>query len=395
MLVVHHLNDSRSQRILWLLEELGAPYEIKHYARDATTRLAPPELKAVHPLGKSPVITDGDVTINESGAIVDYIVRKYGPGKLAPPAGTGHHEKYLEWLHYAEGSAMLPLMLNMYVGRLGEAGAALHPRIQSEMANHLSYVEGALEGRDWLMGGDITAADIQMSFVGEVARAMGQMDKYPNIKGWVERFQARPAYQTALEKGGPYNLGLLPSRGLPDSRFSASSVAQAAIGSPMTASRMKARPAGRWRPDGRLEQVGEGQAAEPVVHGLHAARTASSAVIGATVCRRLLERREVVVVDAIEEVEHGGLGQGVRDRREVVAAGNRHALAVREDAGQRLWIAGALVAVARHHQHRHRQVGHGVAVRRACSSPGSSRPAPCGPRPARRRTGGRSAASAP
>ena len=206
MLVVHHLNDSRSQRILWLLEELGAPYEIKFYQRDATTRLAPPELAAVHPLGKSPVITEDGLAINESGAIVDYIVRKHGHGKLAPPAGTAAHEKYLEWLHYAEGSAMLPLMLNMYVGRLGEAGAPLHPRIQGEMANHLSYVNGALDGQDWLLG-DFTAADVQMSFVGEVARAFGQMDTYPNIKGWVERFQARPAYATALEKGGAYNLG--------------------------------------------------------------------------------------------------------------------------------------------------------------------------------------------
>jgi glutathione S-transferase len=207
MLVVHHLNDSRSQRILWLLEELGAPYEIKHYQRDATTRLAPPDLKAVHPLGKSPAITDGDITIAESGAVVDYIQRKYGAGKLGAPSGEAASEKYREWLHYAEGSAMLPLMLNMYVGRLGEAGAPLQPRIQSEMANHLSYVEGALAGRDWLMGKDITAADIQMSFVGEVARAMGQMDTYPNIKGWVERFQERPAYQRSLEKGGAYNLG--------------------------------------------------------------------------------------------------------------------------------------------------------------------------------------------
>jgi glutathione S-transferase len=207
MLVVHHLNDSRSQRILWLLEELDVPYEIKHYARNATTRLAPPELKAVHPLGKSPVITDGDITVAESGAIVDYIVRKYGAGRMGVPVGTPEGETYNEWLHYAEGSAMLPLMLNMYTGRLGEAGAPLQPRIQSEMANHLSYVEGALAGRDWLMGKDLTGADIQMSFVGEVARAMGQMDKYPNIKRWVETFQARPAYQAALEKGGPYNLG--------------------------------------------------------------------------------------------------------------------------------------------------------------------------------------------
>ncbi|HZZ31740.1 MAG TPA: glutathione S-transferase [Phenylobacterium sp.] len=206
MLVVHHLNDSRSQRILWLLEELGVPYEIRHYQRDATTRLAPPELKAVHPLGKSPVITDGDITIAESGAIVDYIVRKYGKGRLGPPAGAAAAEKFNEWLHYSEGSAMLPLMLNMYVGRLGEAGAPLHPRIQSEMANHLGYVEGSLKGHDWLMG-DFSAADIQMSFVGEVARAMGQMETHPNIKGWVARFQARPAYAKALEKGGAYNLG--------------------------------------------------------------------------------------------------------------------------------------------------------------------------------------------
>ena len=207
MLVVHHLNDSRSQRILWLLEELGAPYEIKHYARDASTRLAPPELKAVHPLGKSPVITDGDITIAESGAIVDYIVRTYGKGKLGVTGEGPEAEKYREWLHYAEGSAMLPLMLNMYVARLGEAGAPLQPRIASEMANHLSYVEGSLAGRDWLMGSAISGADIQMSFVGEVARAFGQMEKYPNIKRWVETFQARPAYARGLEKGGAYNLG--------------------------------------------------------------------------------------------------------------------------------------------------------------------------------------------
>ena len=207
MLVVHHLNDSRSQRILWLLEELGAPYEIKHYARDATTRLAPPELKIVHPLGKSPVITDGAETIAESGAIVDYIVRRYGKGGFAPAAGSADFEKYNEWLHYAEGSAMLPLMLNMYVMRLGDAGTPLHARIADEMANHLGYVNAALQDRDWLMGQAITGADVQMSFVGEVTRAFGQSDKYPNIKAWVERFQSRPAYVRALEKGGAYNLG--------------------------------------------------------------------------------------------------------------------------------------------------------------------------------------------
>ena len=207
MIVVHHLNDSRSQRILWLLEELELPYEIKTYQRDATTRLAPPELTAVHPLGKSPVVTEDGATIIESGAIIDYILRRHGAGRLAPPVGTPDYEQHQQWMHYAEGSAMLPLMLHMYVGRLGEAGAPLHSRIESEMANHLGYVDRSLAGRDYLMGPDLTAADIQMSFVGEVAGAFGRFETYPNIAAWVKRFQARPAYQRALDKGGPYNLG--------------------------------------------------------------------------------------------------------------------------------------------------------------------------------------------
>ena len=134
MIVVHHLNESRSQRILWLLEELQLPYEIKFYARDAVTRLAPPELKAIHPLGKSPVVTVGSDTVIESGAIIDYIIRRHADGRLAPDPASPDHDVYQQWLHYAEGSAMLPLMLNMYVARLGEAGAALHPRIESEIA---------------------------------------------------------------------------------------------------------------------------------------------------------------------------------------------------------------------------------------------------------------------
>jgi glutathione S-transferase len=152
------------------------------------------------------VITDGDITIAESGAIVDYIQRKYGGGRLGAPGGETAAEKYREWLHYAEGSAMLPLMLNLYVRRLGDSGAPLHERIQGEMDNHLGYVDAALAGKDWLMG-DLTAADIQMSFVGEVARAFGQTATHKNIGAWVERFQARPAYVAALEKGGAYNLG--------------------------------------------------------------------------------------------------------------------------------------------------------------------------------------------
>jgi len=206
MIVVHHLNDSRSQRILWLLEELGLPYEIARYDRDATTRLAPPELQAVHPLGKSPVVTDQGRTINESGAIIDYIVRRHANGRLAPDPSSADYDTYQQWLHYSEGSAMLPLMLFMYVGRLGEAGAPLHPRIESEIANHMAYVEQSLAGKDWLMG-EFSAADIQMSFVGEVLGAFGRLDRYPNIAAWVKRFQARPAYRVALEKGGPYNMG--------------------------------------------------------------------------------------------------------------------------------------------------------------------------------------------
>src|SRR5689334_25395641 len=170
MLTLHHLNDSRSQRILWLLEELGAPYEMKRYQRDAQTRLAPPELKAVHPLGKSPVITDGDVRIAESAAIVDYIIRRYGKGAMMPAPGSAEYEAYNEWLHYSEGSAMLPLMLNLYVSRLKEAGAPLHPRIESEIANHLGYIEGALAGKEFLLGDELSGADIQASFIAEVAK---------------------------------------------------------------------------------------------------------------------------------------------------------------------------------------------------------------------------------
>jgi glutathione S-transferase len=206
MLVVHHLNESRSQRILWLLEELGAPYELKVHYRDAQTRLAPPELKAVHPLGKSPVITDGGQTVHETGAIVDYIIRHYGNGRLAPKPGPDF-EAYTQWLHYAEGSAMLPLMLNMYVGRLKEAGAPLHPRIASESANHLGFIEGALKGRQFFVGDDLTGADIVMSFVAEVARAQKKLETYPAFNAWLDRMHARPAWQAALAKGPDYALG--------------------------------------------------------------------------------------------------------------------------------------------------------------------------------------------
>ncbi len=206
MIVVHHLNDSRSQRILWLLEELGLPYEIKPYQRDAQTRLAPPELKQVHPLGKSPVVTDGNRTIIESGAIIDYLIRHHGGGRLQPAPETPAYDEYVQWMHYAEGSAMLPLMLNLYVARLGEAAAPLMPRIESEIANHLAYIDGALKGRQFLVGDSLTGADIQMSFVGEVAGAFGKRAQYPNLDAWIKRLHERPAYKKALERGGAYNL---------------------------------------------------------------------------------------------------------------------------------------------------------------------------------------------
>lgn len=207
MLVVHHLNESRSQRILWLLEELGVPYEIAFHQRNAETRLAPPELVAVHPLGKSPVIVDDGQVVHESGAIIDYIVRRHGGGRMAPTPGTNAHETYLQWLHYAEGSAMLPLMLSMYVMRLGEAGAPLQPRIESEIANHMSYIEGALAGRDYLLGSEPTGADVQMSFVPEVLKAFGKLGDYPNMAAWIDRIHARPAWAAALDRSGPYALG--------------------------------------------------------------------------------------------------------------------------------------------------------------------------------------------
>ena len=204
MITLHHLNDSRSQRVLWLLEELGVAYQVKRYQRDAATRLAPPELKAVHPLGKSPVLTDGNVTIAESGAVVDYLIRHYGKGALMPAPGGRDYETYNEWLHYAEGSAMLPLMLNLYVGRLREAGSPLHPRIESELAIHLGYVDGALKDRDYLVGNAFSGADIQMSFVGEMAKSFGKLEPYRNLAAWVERIHTRPAFKASVEKGGEY-----------------------------------------------------------------------------------------------------------------------------------------------------------------------------------------------
>ena len=204
MITVHHLNDSRSQRILWLLEELQLPYDIKLYQRDAKTRLAPPELKAVHPLGKSPVITHGRRVIAESGAIIDYVIRRLGGGRLQPDPASDAYDEYVQWLHFAEGSAMLPLLLKRYLSMLGDAAAPLKPRIESETSNHLGFMNTKLEERDYLLGDEFSGADIMVSFVGELAVARTAIDTYPNVRDWVRRFQGRPAYKAAIVRGGPY-----------------------------------------------------------------------------------------------------------------------------------------------------------------------------------------------
>ncbi|HZR83998.1 MAG TPA: glutathione S-transferase [Candidatus Binatia bacterium] len=206
MLTVHHLNNSRSQRILWLLEELGTPYEIKHYQRMQPLPIAPPELRAVHPLGKSPVITDDGLTIAESGAIIEYILDKYGNGRMRPAASSPLRLHYVEWLHYAEGSAMLPLLLALYSNMLGDGAAPLRPYIDGEIAKHLSYIADGLGGREYLVGDSLTGADVQITFVLEAAAAGNRLSDYPALTRYVERMHARPAYERAIEKGGPYQL---------------------------------------------------------------------------------------------------------------------------------------------------------------------------------------------
>ncbi|WP_395645709.1 glutathione S-transferase family protein [Terricaulis sp.] len=208
MYIVHHLNESRSQRVIWLLEELGVPYEVKRYERNAQTRLAPPELKAVHPLGKSPVVEKDGVILAESGAIVEFLAESEGGGKLAVAAGDKDRAAYIYWLHFAEGSAMLPLLLKLYVGMLGEAGAPLmQMRIDPEIDNHLSFANQALGDKDWFVANRFTAADIEMSFVLDAAKMRGGLDRYPNLLRARAAQQARPAYKRAVEKGGEYKMG--------------------------------------------------------------------------------------------------------------------------------------------------------------------------------------------
>jgi len=221
MITVHHLNNSRSQRILWLLEELDLPYDIKRYERDRVTMLAPASLRAVHPLGKSPVITDDGTTVAESGAIVEYLVERYGNGRLIPPAGTPERLRYRYWLHYAEGSAMPPLLLKLVFSRLKAsrmpffvrpvaraiADRALNGFIEPQTKLHLDYMEAELAKSAWFAGPELTAADIQMSFPLEAAASRGGLDQSrPRLMDFLQRIHARPAYQRALERGGEYAL---------------------------------------------------------------------------------------------------------------------------------------------------------------------------------------------
>ncbi|HSU76385.1 MAG TPA: glutathione S-transferase [Burkholderiales bacterium] len=221
MIIVHHLNNSRSQRVLWLLEELGLDYDIKRYQRDPKTMLAPPALRQVHPLGKSPVLADGDVTLAESGAIIEYLVERHGNGRLRPPLGTPERVRYTYWLHFAEGSAMPPLVMKLVFDRIekgpmpffvrpiarGIAGRVKKGFIEPNIARQLDYMEAELERRPWFAGGEFSAADIQMSFPVEAAmvRISGESAR-PRVTAWLERIRARPAYKKAMEKGGPFQI---------------------------------------------------------------------------------------------------------------------------------------------------------------------------------------------
>jgi len=205
-IIVHHLEHSRSQRILWLLEELGLPYEIRHYQRDPKTMLAPPALKAVHPLGKSPVIEDSDDgrVIAETGAIIEYIVDK-ADGRFGPPPHRDAVLRYRHFMHYAEGSLMPPLLVMLVASRVPIFGGRIRKRIDAMFQVHLDYVEAELASRPWFAGDEISAADVMMSFPLEAARTRAGLDaSRPATIAWLDKIHARPAYKTALEKGGPY-----------------------------------------------------------------------------------------------------------------------------------------------------------------------------------------------
>lgn len=203
-LIVHHLNNSRSQRILWLLEEIGAPYEIKFYDRDPVTNLAPPELIAIHPLGKSPVLEDAGRIVIESAAIAEYICDYHGGEKLVPQRGTDDHVRHLQWMHFAEGSAMTPILLRIYTARLGEAASPLEARITQQLDSHFAYMESAVSEDGHFVGDNLTAADIMLSFPAEIAIMQGLAQRFPKLANFVNACHDRPAWRRAREKGGAY-----------------------------------------------------------------------------------------------------------------------------------------------------------------------------------------------
>ena len=220
MITVHHLNNSRSQRVLWLLEELGLPYEIQHYQRDPKTMLAPESLRKVHPLGKSPVVTDDGVTLAESGAIVEYLIERYGNGRLIPAAGSPERRRYTYWLHFAEGSAMPPLLLKLIFDRIptmpmpffvrpiarGISNKVLQQMVVPNLKRQLDFMEGELAGSPWFAGDEFSGADIQMSFPVEASAMRAGLDaSRPHLFSFLKRIHERPAYRKALERGGPYS----------------------------------------------------------------------------------------------------------------------------------------------------------------------------------------------
>lgn len=221
MLTIHHLNNSRSQRVLWLLEELGLPYEVRRYERDVVTMRAPASLRAIHPLGKSPVLTDGEVTVAETGAILEYVLDTHAAGRLRPERGTAAGREFTYWLHFAEGSAMTPLLFKLVFGRIletpmpffvkpvarGIVGKVMSTFIEPGLKLHLDFMEQSLAGRPWFCGNEFSGADIMLSFPLEAAAMRGGLGAWPNLRDFVERVQSRPAYLRALERGGPYAFG--------------------------------------------------------------------------------------------------------------------------------------------------------------------------------------------
>jgi len=204
MLTIHHLSHSRSQKVIWLAEELAIPYDLKVYMRDPQTLSAPPEMKALHPLGTSPLITDNGSTYSETGAILDYILRHYGKGRLQPEPSSKEYDQFMEWMHYAEGSAMLPILVTIYTSSTGSRTDQLQQLLDHQITKHLDYIDGALRDKEYLVGNVFSAADIHVSFVAQTANQYLDISAYKNIQAWLHRLEIREAYKAAEKKGGHF-----------------------------------------------------------------------------------------------------------------------------------------------------------------------------------------------